>query len=46
MPVTVLGIVPVVLFVGSLCAADRVVQAVKRGRRGSEANRRLAAAAA
>ena len=46
MPVTVLLIVLVVLFVGLLCAADRVVQAIKRGRRRTEANRRLAAAAA
>jgi len=46
MPVTVLLIVLVVLFVGLLLAADRVVQAIKRSRRRTEANRRLAAAAA
>jgi hypothetical protein len=46
MPVTVLLIVLVVLFVGLLRPADRVVQAIKRGRRRTEANRRLAAAAA
>ena len=46
MPVTVLLIVLVVLFVGLLFAADRAVQAIKRGRRRTEANRRLAAAAA
>ena len=43
MPVTVLLIVLVVLFVGLLFAADRAVQAIKRGRRRTEANRRLAA---
>ena len=46
MPVTVLLIVLVVLFVGLLWPADRVVQAIKRGRRRAEANRRLTAAAA
>jgi type II secretory pathway pseudopilin PulG len=46
MPVTVLLIVLIVLFVGLLLAADRAVQAIKRGRRRTEANRRLAAAAA
>ena len=46
MPVTVLLIVLVVLFVGLLFAADRAVKAIKRGRRRTEANRRLAAAAA
>jgi hypothetical protein len=45
MPVTVLLIVLVVLFVGLLFAADRVVQAIKRGRRRAKAHRRLAAAA-
>ena len=46
MPVTVLLIVLIVLFVGLLCAADRAVKAITRGRRRTEANRRLAAAAA
>jgi hypothetical protein len=46
MPVAVLLIVLIVLFVGLLFLADRVVKAIKQGRRRSEANRRLAAAAA
>jgi type II secretory pathway pseudopilin PulG len=46
MPVAVLLIVLVVLFAGSLFAADRAVKAIKRGRRRAEASRRLAAAAA
>jgi hypothetical protein len=46
MPVPVLLIVLIVLFVGLLLAADRVVKLIKRGLRRKEANRRLAAAAA
>ena len=46
MPVPVLLIVLIVLFVGLLLAADRVVKLIKRGLRRREANRRLAAAAA
>ena len=45
MPVPVLLIVLIVLFVGLLLAADRVVKLIKRGLRRKEANRRLAAAA-
>jgi hypothetical protein len=45
MHVTVLLIVLFVLFVGLLWPADRVVQAIKRARRRTEANRRLTAAA-
>jgi hypothetical protein len=46
MPVLALLAVAIVLFVGMLWAADRVVKVVRRVRRRKEANRRLAAAAA
>jgi type II secretory pathway pseudopilin PulG len=46
MPVPVLLIVVVVLFVGLLFVADRVVKAIRRVRRRRDANRRLIAAAA
>jgi len=46
MPVTVLLIVVIVLFVGLLAVAERVLQAVRRARRMREADRRLTAAAA
>jgi hypothetical protein len=46
MPVPVLLIVVVVLFVGLLFVADRVVKAIRRVRRRKDANRRLIAAAA
>jgi hypothetical protein len=46
MPVPVLLIVLIVLFVGSLLAADRAVKMIKRGLRRREASRRLTAAAA
>ena len=42
----VLLIVVIVLFVGLLVTADRVVKAIRRIRRRQEANRRLIAAAA
>jgi hypothetical protein len=46
MPVPVLLIVVIVLFVGLLFVADRVVKAIRRVRRLAEADRRLTAAAA
>jgi hypothetical protein len=46
MPVLVLLAVVIVLFVGLLFAADRMVKVSKRIRRRQEANRRLIAAAA
>ena len=46
MPVVVLLIVLIVLFVGLLFAADRVVKWARRTRRLREADRRLTAAAA
>lgn len=46
MPVTVLLIVVIVLFVGLLAVAERVLKAVRRARRMREAGRRLTAAAA
>ena len=46
MPVAVLLIVVIVLFVGLLATADRVVKAIRRIRRRQEANRRLIAAGA
>jgi hypothetical protein len=44
MPVPVLLIVAIILFVGLLLAADRVLKAIKRGRRRADAKRRLTAA--
>jgi type II secretory pathway pseudopilin PulG len=44
--VAVLLIVLIVLFVGFLLAADRVVKWIRRARRRAEANRRLTAVAA
>ena len=46
MPVVVLLFVLIVLFVGLLLAADRVVKWARRARRLREADRRLTAAAA
>jgi hypothetical protein len=46
MPVPVLLIVAIVLFVGLLLAADRLLKAIKRGRRRADASRRLTAATA
>jgi type II secretory pathway pseudopilin PulG len=44
--VAVLLIVLIILFVGLLLAADRVVKWIRRARRRAEANRRLTAATA
>jgi hypothetical protein len=46
MPVAVLLIVLIVLFVGFLVVAERVLKMIKRGRRLRHADRRLTAAAA